>query len=216
MCLGQKLGFQGAATLADVLKVNAALQEVHYEDNEIPLSGYTDIINSLHRNTTVLYLSPMDSSHTEALKQTEREVKRLREEPSARQFNRTSSVRNMISTKVGSKAILQRSNPVYLSDQDIDAALRLVDECWNRQSYRLRQYLHRNYCIANGIPTTLEVDEEDFERPDTASSLAKVIERIKYDSTPTLEKEAFLGSEDLEADDDYDDDDDDGLQLRTR
>ena len=207
--VGQKLGFQGAATLADVLKNNSTLCEVHCEDNDIPLSGYTDIINSLHGNTRIQYLSSMEASHEEALKQTEQEVKRLREEPSVNQFNRVSSVRNIISAKVGTRSGLQRSSSTYLSDQDINAALRLVNESWDRQIYRLGQYLHRNYCIANGIPTTLEVDEEDYERPDSVSSLSKAIEQVRYDTTPTAEREAFLSSEDL-------DEDDDGLQLRTR
>jgi hypothetical protein len=54
----QKLGMQGASTLADVLKVNKTLQYLYCENNGIALTGHTDLINALHRNTTLLYLPP--------------------------------------------------------------------------------------------------------------------------------------------------------------
>lgn len=81
-----------------------------------------------------------------------------------------------------------------LSDQDIKAALGLVDESWARQEYRLQQYLLRNYNIANGIPTAMDVDEEEFERPDTASSLSKILDQVIIESTPTVEKNIQLDS----------------------
>ena len=80
-----------------------------------------------------------------------------------------------------------------LSDQDIKAALGLVDESWARQEYRLQQYLQRNHNIAHGIPTAMDVDEEDFERPDTANSLGKILEKVTIESTPTREKDVQLG-----------------------
>jgi hypothetical protein len=81
-----------------------------------------------------------------------------------------------------------------LSDQDIKAALGLVAESWERQEYRLHQYLQRNNNIANGIPTPMEVDDEEFERPDTATSLSKVVEKVQIESTPTTEKQLQLGT----------------------
>ena len=39
-----------------------------------------------------------------------------------------------------------------------------------------------------------EVDDEEFERPDTATSLSKIVERVKLESTPTAEKDMQLGS----------------------
>jgi len=35
----------------------------------------------------------------------------------------------------------------------------------------------------------MEIREEDFERPESVSSLGKVLERVKADTTPTAEKE---------------------------
>lgn len=84
--------------------------------------------------------------------------------------------------------------PFGLSDQDIKAALGLVDESWERQEYRLQQYLQRNYNIANGIPANMEVDDEEFERPGTAASIGKLVEKVVLDATPTIEKEIQLGA----------------------
>ncbi|OCK75470.1 leucine rich repeat protein-like protein [Lepidopterella palustris CBS 459.81] len=189
----QKLGLQGASSLADVLKVNSVLQEVHCENNGIPLSGFTDLVNALNRNTTLLYLPTMQESRQMALKQTEDQVKQMRDDGSMSPANKPTSVRTRIASKVGRRASKEKLTPMLLSDQDIKAALSLVDESWGRQMYRLHQYLQRNYNIANGIPTTMEVDEEDFERPGTASSLSRVLERVKFESTPTVEKDIRLG-----------------------
>jgi hypothetical protein len=174
--------------------VNTTLQQLYCENNGITLGGFTDLINSLHRNTTLLYLSTMQESRQMALKQTEDQVKQMRDDPLAHTRPRSVSVRSKIASKVSGKASKERVHSMGLSDQDIKAALGLVDESWGRQEYRLQQYLQRNYNLANGIPTTMEVDDEEFERPDTATSLSKIVERVKLESTPTAEKDLQLGS----------------------
>ncbi|KAF2755947.1 leucine rich repeat protein-like protein [Pseudovirgaria hyperparasitica] len=191
----QKLGIQGASTLADVLKSNQTLTEVHCEHNGINLSGFTDLVNALNRNTTLLYLPEMDESRQIALKQTEDQVKQMRDDVPAQGPSKASSARTKFANMVGMPTIAigkdrTSPGPSSLSDQDIKAALALVDESWDRQVYRLRLYLQRNIDIANGVPTNLEIDEEDFERPDTGTgSISKMIEQAKIDSTPTLEKQ---------------------------
>ncbi|KAH9860125.1 hypothetical protein IAQ61_011909 [Plenodomus lingam] len=198
----QKLGMQGASTLADVLKVNKTLQYLYCENNGIALSGYTDLINALHRNTTLLYLPTMEEARQMALKQTEDQVKQMRDEVSVHHPGKSDSVRSRLANKVGSRITKTQAHACGLSDQDIKAALGLVDESWARQEYRLQQYLQRNYNISQGIPTTLDVDEEDFERPDTATSLSGIIERVKIETTPTVERDAQLGA--ATPDTDYD------------
>jgi hypothetical protein len=184
---------QGASTLADVLKVNTTLQYLYCENNGIALTGFTDLVNALHRNTTLLYLPSMQESRQMALKQTEDQVKQMRDDESIHTQSKGPSVRSKLASKVAGKAPKEKQHPSGLSDQDIKAALGLVDESWARQEYRLQQYLLRNYNIAHGIPTTMDVDEEDFERPDTATSLGRIIERVKIESTPTIEKDLQLG-----------------------
>jgi hypothetical protein len=157
------------------------------------LNGFTDLVNALHRNTTLLYLPSMLESRQMALKQTEDQVKQMRDEVSIHTQSKGHSVRSKLANKVAGRAPKDKTHSSGLSDQDIKAALGLVDESWARQEYRLQQYLLRNYNIAHGIPTAMDVDEEDFERPDTATSLGKIIEKVKFESTPTTEKDLQLG-----------------------
>jgi hypothetical protein len=136
----------------------------------------------------------MQESRNLALKATEDQVKQIRDEaPTANQL-RTMSVRSKISGKVHGRSTKDRAVSVGLSDQDIKAALSLVDESWGRQEYRLQQYLQRNYNLANEIPTAMDVDDEEFERPDTATNLGRLVEKVQLERTPTLEKEIELGS----------------------
>lgn len=167
--------------------------------NDIALNGFTDLVNALHRNTTLLHLPTMQESRQMALKRTEDQVKQLRDDASIHTTSKPTSVRSKLASKaskVTSKTGRERGPSVGLSDQDIKAALGLVDESWSRQEYRLQQYLERNYNIANGIPVPLDVGDEDFERdrPETASSLSRIIEKVTIDSTPTAEKDLQLGA----------------------
>lgn len=185
---------QGASTLADVLKLNTTLQELYCENNGIPLQGFTDLINALHRNTTLLYLPSMQESRNAALKATENQVKQIRDETAVNTQTKSASMRNKLSSKVYGRPTSKSAASFGLSDQDIKAALGLVDESWERQEYRLQQYLQRNYNLANNIPTTMEVNDEEFERPATATSLGRLVEKVKLDSTPTGEKDIELGN----------------------
>ena len=40
----------------------------------------------------------------------------------------------------------------------------------------------------------MEIKEEEFERPTSVSSLSKVLDQVKIDSTPTAEKEIDFGN----------------------
>lgn len=96
------------------------------------------------------------------------------------------------------KTILNPTSPTaaplpQLSDQDIQAALRLVAESWDRQQYRLQQYLQRNLCMLQGVPTAMNIEEEDFERPVSVGDFSKLIEKVRIDSTPTAERELDFG-----------------------
>ncbi|THX10744.1 leucine rich repeat protein [Aureobasidium pullulans] len=249
----QRLGLPGASMLAEVLKVNRTLRELHCEHNDIPLSAFTDMINALGKNTTLVYMPYLDESRLAALKHTETQVKHIRDEvpattaplrpsisappakplPSSsssstfrkglanmkRTVNRSSSAaapsfpslapspRHTSSplsssrpfspskTKVNNLSNSPITAPIpSLTDQDIQAALRLVTESWDRQQYRLQQYLERNCCILHGVPTSMEIEEEAFERTTNVGTLSQLIEKVKLDSTPTAEKELDFGN----------------------
>jgi hypothetical protein len=161
--------------------------------NDIALNGFTDLVNALHRNTSLLYLPNMQESRQMALKRTEDQVKQLRDE-AVNRSQRAASVRSKLASKVSSKPLKDKGHPSGLSDQDIKAALGLVDESWARQEYRLHQYLQRNLNISNGVPAPMDVDDEQFERPETAASLGKFLDKARLERTPTVEKELDFGA----------------------
>ncbi|KAK8179734.1 hypothetical protein BC567DRAFT_242328 [Phyllosticta citribraziliensis] len=158
----QGLGLQGASTLADVLKVNDSLVEVHCENNAIPLQGFTDLVNSLHHNTTLQWLPAMPDGRELALRQTEMTVKNMRAEARAQQQSKTTSIRNRVAFKMG-KSPEPRASPTQMSEQDVRAAVRLVEESWDRQAHRLSVYLQRNMNIAAGLPASTDGEEESPE-----------------------------------------------------
>ncbi|KAK4569980.1 hypothetical protein LTR86_002950 [Recurvomyces mirabilis] len=78
----QKLGLQGASTLADVLKANSTLRELHCGNNEIPLHGFTDLINSLVDNTTLILLPMMDDGRAAAFRSADVTMKSMSDDMS--------------------------------------------------------------------------------------------------------------------------------------
>ncbi|KAF2226671.1 leucine rich repeat protein-like protein [Elsinoe ampelina] len=191
----QKLGLPGASILADVLKENTTLREVHCSNNDIPLSAFTDLVNALHKNTTLVFLPMMDESRTLALKQTERQVKQIRDEAAMAPTPASPLTKATGLNMRKGIASVKRSAPLpQLSEQDILAALRLVAESWDRQQYRLQQYLQRNWALLQGIDVPMEIQEENFERPDSVGSLGQVLERVKMEQTPTAERKMDFDS----------------------
>ena len=199
----QELSRQGAAALANVIRTNTTLQEIHCENNKIQVSGFTDLVNSLRQNTTLLYLPSMEDGRREHLRITEAEAKTPRTThgltalPSMSSSNRTSAVKDKITSKVG----LSNKQPEvhYLTAQDVAAALRLVNEVWSRQVHRLNQYLTRNINLNQGISVPLEIDEEEFERDDRgervdSADVLEIMKRAAIDTTPTVEKEVQLNT----------------------
>lgn len=172
------------------MRANLTLQEVYCDYNAIPLSGFTNLVASLHRNITLQHLPNMSESRTEALRKTEQEVRAMRDD-------RVGSPQpKSVRTKFLGKQPKERPSS-QLSDQDINAALRLVDESWERQTYLLEQYLTRNQRIANGLDVDVDIDQEEFEKPqsDGPTRLSQIMEQVKLDSTPTAEKELSFTEE---------------------
>ncbi|KAF2151125.1 RNI-like protein [Myriangium duriaei CBS 260.36] len=199
----QKLGIRGASILAEVLKENDTLRELYCANNDIPLSSFTDLVNSLLKNTCLLYLPMMDEGRAMALRQTEKQVKQIRDEAASassspsfpsltsRHAASTPSLISPQKSRVAGSSLPASAPLPQLSEQDVIAALRLVAESWDRQQYRLQQYLHRNWCVLQGMDVPLAVQDEDFERPASVGSLGAVLEKVKIDSTPTAERQGM-------------------------
>jgi hypothetical protein len=198
----QKIGLEGANTLAEVLRVNKTLQEIRCEYSGIPLQGFMNMISALRHNTSILYLPQMIQSREQCLDQAKAEVKAIKDEQQAslRSHRRSmpmgvslglpskfgAMIRSPKRPKAVSKEMTKQSHPT-LSEQDVGAALRLVDQNWERQAYRLSQYLSRNYALAGGYTVPMEIEEEDFERTSVDADLIKLLEDANFDQTPTLE-----------------------------
>jgi hypothetical protein len=84
--------------------------------------------------------------------------------------------------------------PMSFTIQDIQTTHRLLTEQWDRQCFRLSQYLERNWAILNGIPIDLDVHDEHFERPSSVGSIGKILEQVKNDTTPKVEKDVYFDS----------------------
>ncbi|KAK2748093.1 hypothetical protein FQN57_001216 [Myotisia sp. PD_48] len=70
----QKLGVQGANTLASVIEENDSLVEIHCENNDINLQAFTILVNALQKNHTILYLPCMTRDCDLSLTRVKREM----------------------------------------------------------------------------------------------------------------------------------------------
>ncbi|KAK2831954.1 hypothetical protein FQN49_007002 [Arthroderma sp. PD_2] len=70
----QKLGVQGANTLASVIEENNSLVEIYCENNEINLQAFTILVNALQRNQTLLHIPAMASDCKRSLARVQREM----------------------------------------------------------------------------------------------------------------------------------------------
>ena len=231
----QKLGVQGASSLAEVLKENTALTELYCNNNEIPLTGLTDLVNSIVDNTNIIQLPTMDDGRAAAFKMAENVMKAMSEydnsTPSApvksSPFATSSfamkrglaSVRRSAQRATPSFPALPRQQrpdhtamptpppprsrqashtgpvsaaPSGFTVQDIQTTHRLLAEQWDRQCYRLAQYLDRNWCLLHALPTNMNIEDEKFERPESAGSLGRMLAEVKYDTTPRAELKTYF------------------------
>ena len=63
--------------------MNHTLHELHCENNSIPLSGFTDMVNALRHNFSIMYIPQMAGSRQEHLNQAKAEVKAIKDEQQA-------------------------------------------------------------------------------------------------------------------------------------
>lgn len=241
----QKLGVRGASTLAEVLRVNRTLLELHCDNNDIPLQGLTDLVNALIDNTSLVVLPPMNDGRTAAFKAAESTMKVMSDSdsptiptnskpPHHSSFHGASVMkRGLANVRKGASRTAASSSPSFpalssygrsstssdtppmsltlpaskikhnpagsvtalpsnFTVQDIQTTHRLLTEQWDRQCYRLEQYLRRNWCILNQIPVEMEVEDEKFERPGSVGSIGKMLEQVKYDTTPKAERPEYF------------------------
>ncbi|WEW61981.1 hypothetical protein PRK78_007481 [Emydomyces testavorans] len=179
----QKLGLQGANTLASVLEENNSLLEVYCENNEINLQSFTVLVNGLQRNKTLLHLPCMARDREQSMEKVRREIEAVNKESKAKNANTSTagSIRRTIQAAVGSTSATgtkltkpnktrQSTSHLALSpspssaaatskftDPEVQAILESLGQKWDLEVERLQRYLYRNYNLAHGI--TQRVDE---------------------------------------------------------
>lgn len=192
----QKLGLQGANTLASVLEENESLREVHCENNDINLQSFTVLVNGLQCNSTLLSLSSMDRDRTLSLERVRREVDNVRWDSSTVQNSTATSIRRSLHVAMGvrSNSATHRLTKVQptpsplsssldasgFSPQNVDLVLYSLQRKWDVELARLHRYLLRNYNIAHGIEADMD-DAASDGRPATAASLGTMLENLKFD-----------------------------------
>ncbi|KAI9878748.1 MAG: hypothetical protein M1830_010654 [Pleopsidium flavum] len=208
----QKLGLQGASTVASVLEKNTCLQEIYCENNDINLQGFTVLVNGLQQNHTLLHLPSMDRDRADSLQTVQREIENIRNDSSAHHHTSATSLtakqsvrRTLGAAMGGSKSSTRPPVNTALTaytEQDVLAAVGSLNERWDREARRLEGYLIRNYNLAHGVFPDGEggkrEGDNDDERPATAESLGTMLRRARLDGTPTLEREVRLGDDVVE------------------
>lgn len=206
----QKLGLQGANTLASVLESNVSLHEVHCENNDINLQSFTVLVNGLQKNRSLLSLSCMDRDRARSLDKVRREIENVRRELNASQHPTTNSLRRSLHAAINVKpfsvsnrltkhsqslghiratasslSAVESSKPPV--NEHIEAIVQSLSAKWDAEVSRLRRYLFRNFNLVNGVgkdetdPTG--DDSASDGRPATAASLGTMLEQLKLDVT---------------------------------
>lgn len=162
----QKLGLQGASTLASVLEENRTLVAIHCENNDINLQAFTVLVNGLERNKSLLYIPSMDSDRFRSLKKVDQEIDSLRggsQPTSARATVKKTLSAAIASQRSFTQLLYDWSKPgpyapppkatahTYSNDKEAKAAVGSLAQQWEREVSRLRYYLQRNYHLAHGL-----------------------------------------------------------------
>ncbi|KAL9128221.1 MAG: hypothetical protein Q9217_003067 [Psora testacea] len=192
----QKLGLQGASTLASVLEENRCLQQLHCEGNEINLQAFTVLVGSLEHNETLLYLPNMTKDRAWAQKKVDREVDNLRDNSSAGlaaiSSTKATVMRTISKTISGPKSNGSRTSTGSIPVFDIEAAIGSLSDQWDHEIARLHQYLSRNYKLTHGAAFDAPWPP-DARRPGTSGSLATAIQDFSLEPTPKAELNRQLG-----------------------
>ncbi|CDM37531.1 hypothetical protein DTO013E5_7672 [Penicillium roqueforti] len=190
----QKLGLQGANTLASVLEENDTLREVHCENNDINLQSFTVLVNGLRCNRSLLTLSCMDRDRVLSLDKVRREVDNVRWEASNGNQSSGHSVRRSLYAAMtvgqgGQGHRLSKAPPPSVAsalenspfaNHNVELVLQSLNERWDTEVSRLNRYLLRNYNIAHGIEE-IDDDSASIGRPATAASLSTMFDNFKFD-----------------------------------
>jgi len=141
----------------------------------------------------------LEEGREDALKQTFKQISlaRTKTDGTLHHSPKMTSMRRTFGSIGGSnesKTSPKIAAPPQWTEQDVQAALRLVREGWEGQVFRLDRYLERNWKLYHGVPLEdADYEEQKDLRPSTANNLAAIYEKVSLETTPTREKQVQLG-----------------------
>ena len=203
----QKLGMQGANTLASVLEENSTLRELHCACNGFSLQAYTIIVCSLANNTTLLYLPFMEEDRAAAIKRFDREFENSRETGIRSLTAPTKQTVNTVKRSIGAAMPgplafankhtgppLPHHKKVY-TEREAGIMLNSILANWDKESALTQMYLERNYKLAHGLPIENNPagSATENERPTTGLSATTTLKPASNDVTPIGEPSRQLG-----------------------
>ncbi|EGC45283.1 leucine rich repeat domain-containing protein [Histoplasma capsulatum var. duboisii H88] len=100
----QRLGLQGANTLASVLEENGTLFEVYCDNNEINLQSFTVLVNGLQKNKKLLHLPSMVRDREQCLERVRREIESVSQNSSNTGGSKTTTIRKTLQAAVSGGA----------------------------------------------------------------------------------------------------------------
>lgn len=211
----QKLGLQGASTLASVLEENRGLQEIHCEHNDINLQAFTVLVNSVKGNKSLLYMPFMDGDKQSSLQKVDREIDSLRETSSSLSaMSAKATVKKTLSAAIAtqrsfSSRFYDRPRPstphVFSNDKEVRAVVGSLSQQWERENVRLEGYLRRNWKLAYGLSSPSELalamgDASLDEATPLAEEDKQLWKEVAVGDTTRKEMDLPLGKE-VEVDD---------------
>lgn len=186
----QNLGLEGANTLSSVIEADTGLTHIYCEHNDINLQGFTILVNALAKNYKILMLPFLQDDQNTSMKRMNADMTESRRTANAVKHDShvKSSVRRTLTTFGVGNAKPPKPD---LTPQDLDAAVRLLNERWQLQTTRLAQFLERNTNIAAGLPG-FNINGEDMlndetMRPATAMDEMGILDMARDNTTPKVE-----------------------------
>ncbi|KAL8943926.1 MAG: hypothetical protein Q9216_000738 [Gyalolechia sp. 2 TL-2023] len=205
----QKLGMQGANTLASVLEDNSTLLELHCASNGFSLQAFTVIVCSLALNTTLLYLPCMDEDRAAAIRKFDREIESSRDTGLRSLTAPTKATVNTMKRSIGAAmpgplSFANRHSGPPLShgkkqytEFEANIVLNSISENWDKEVALMDGHLRRNYKLAHGLPVekSPSVAATENERPVTGTSTSTTLRLGSNDATPIGEPSRQLGAD---------------------
>ncbi|OAX83354.1 hypothetical protein ACJ72_02295 [Emergomyces africanus] len=227
----QRLGLQGANTLASVLENNETLLEVYCDNNEINLQSFTVLVNGLQKNKKLLHLPAMVRDREQCLERVRREIESHPQNPPGGCFWRSYKLRRQVDKPAPASAqqgnphaatfssplasstplLASSTTPPHFARHDVQAVLQSLGQRWDIEVQRLQRYLVRNYNLAHGLADEYgngaDDDAMNDSRPTTAASLGTFLNQLSLQETsPTRNEESYAAEHNSKPeDDDYQD-----------